>query len=157
MRKVSTTRICAHQNTRYATVLNCCPAGANKGPSTVPIGVQALPLLAAYSKPSTRASVRMTRKIKPRIIKPSQGPCKALLSWRGRTMPRRMAKTIRANNTRTTKLSRMVAKIGLSPSKGSEPLNAFSIELSRLSWIIIKPQKVKKCAIPGRGSRSTPL
>ena len=45
----------------------------------------------------------------------------------------------------------------LPPMSGKDPLKAPSIRLSSPNWIMIKPQKVKKWAMPGRGSRKTPL
>src|SRR5947208_16827943 len=94
MRKPRTVRMCSHQKTRYKDVLLPVFKPPNKGYNHAPIGVQAPLLLAAaiplavayavYSKPSTRASETTTDRIEPKMMKPSQGPCKELDNCLGR-------------------------------------------------------------------------
>src|SRR5205823_1261417 len=118
MRKPRTVRMCSHQKTRYKDVLLPVFKPPNKGYNHAPIGVQAPLLLAAaiplavayaaYSKPSTRANETTTARIKPKMMKPSQGPCKKLDNCLGRTTPRRKAKMSNAIRTKMTNASSTV-------------------------------------------------
>ena len=67
-----------------------------------------------------------------------------------------MEKTMIAINTSKVKVSTKALKIGLPPSNGIAPLKAPNQRFSVPNEMIMKPQKVKKWAIPGMGSRKTP-
>src|SRR5258706_4760719 len=93
------------QNTRYHSRAWSSPRLPNHGLVHTPTSVQAAPWLAAYKKLSTGASVTTVARIKPRMMKPSQGPCKKLESCPVRITARRKAKRKSASTTRRIRAS----------------------------------------------------